>query len=169
MGNYDTNNFETAERQSVSNRPDTSDYVPGRTDRDMSDVIHYLGELFSKLSSDAGNLINLQIELLKAELRESTTVLARNSVLIVAGAMVGAIAFAVITLAIIGFVAAVLPITEDIMAWAVAALIVGLVYSLIAGGLVLAGIKSLKSRNMKPERSIEEIKRDKEWVKEIKS
>lgn len=164
----DTSDRDIAGRQESELRPPLTDRVTVRDGRDMNDVIHYLSELFSKLSSDAGNLINLQIELLKAELRESTTLVARNSVLIVAGAVVGGIAFAVITLAIIGFIAAAFPM-EILMAWAVAALIVGVVYALIAGGLVFAGMKSLKSRNMAPTRSIDEIKRDKQWVKEIKN
>lgn len=158
MGNLDDNDYELARQQGI-----------GSDSREVRDVFGYLGELFSKLSTDAGNLINLQVELLKAELRESTAIMARNSVLILAGAVVGAITLAVITLAIIGFIATALPFESDIMAWAVSALIVGVVYALIAGGLVFAGIKNFKERNMAPTRSIEEIKRDKEWVKEIKS
>lgn len=167
MDSADYRDRDAEGRQSLSGRQNNSD---GMSDgRDMSDVFHYLGELFSKLSSDAGNLINLQIELLKAELRESATVVARNSILLMAGGVVGILAVAVITFAIIGFVASMLPITDNIMAWAVAALIVGVLYALVAGGLAFAGLKSFKNRNIAPERSIEEMKRDKEWVKEIKS
>ncbi len=163
MDVVDSKEYENALRK----REDGRDVVGG--DRDMGDVFSYLGELFSKLSSDAGNLITLQMELLKAEVRESATVMIKNSVLITLGAVVGMLSFAIITLALTGFIAAALHIQEDPMAWAVAALIVGVVYALIAGGLVFAGLKHLKGRKLAPERTIEEIKRDKEWVKEIKS
>lgn len=151
---------------------DRNDYVsattPARNDQGMGDTFSRLSELIKTLSNDVGNLMTLQIGLLKAETREGAKTLARDSALLIAGSILAYIAFCVITLALIGFIAAALPM-DLLMAVAVSALIVGVLYALIAGGLAWAGINHLKKRGVAPERSIEEIRRDKEWVKDIRT
>jgi hypothetical protein len=133
----------------------------------MSDSFSRLSDLIKTLSQDLGNLVTLQIELLKAETKDSAKTLARDSALLIAGAVLAYIAFCVITLAIIGFIAAALPM-DLLMAVAVSSVIVGVAYALLAGGLAWAGINHLKKRGVAPERTIEEIRRDKEWVKDIR-
>ncbi len=156
---------------STVNSTDDHGYVQGtppvRTERDMSDSLSRLSDMIKTLSTDIGNLLTLQIGLLKAETRDAAKTLARDSALLITGAVLAFIAFCVITLAIVGFVANALDM-EPIMAVAVAALIVGVVYAIIAALLAWMGINHLKKRGLAPERSIEEAKRDKEFVKEIR-
>jgi hypothetical protein len=114
-----------------------------------------------------GNLVTLRIDLLKVELRDSTKTFARDSAMMVAGAVIGLFAFGALTAALVAFMATVLPLTAG-KAVAASALIVGVAYAIIAGLLVFLGIRHLKKRGVKPERSIEEIRRDKEWMKEIR-
>ena len=134
---------------------------------DQLDTFAFLSERISKLSADVGNLVSLRIDLLKAELQDGAATLARDSALIVAGAVFGLFAFGVLTFAIIGFIASALTMGA-VMNWAVSAIIVFVAYSIIAGGLIFAGIQHLKKRGVAPEKSIAEVKRDKEWVREIR-
>ncbi len=132
-----------------------------------SDTFGFLSDRISKLSTDLGNLVSLRVDLLKAEARDGAKTLARDSALVIAGGIFGIAAFAVLTLAIIAFVAGALTM-GTFMNWAVASLIVFAAYSVIAGVLVMLGIKHLQKKGIKPERSIEEVRRDKEWVREMK-
>lgn len=142
--------------------------IPDRDGHNISDVISYVGDLFGRLGSDISNLISLRADLLKAELRDGAKTLAIDSALLIAGAFLGIFAFSAITLAIIGFIANALPL-EGFMAFAVSAIIVGVAYAIIAGILVFAGIRHLQKRGVAPQRSIAEVKRDKEWVRDIKN
>lgn len=141
--------------------------TPPRHDQGMGDTFSRISDLIKTLSNDMGNLVTLQINLLKAETREAAKTLARDSALLIAGGVLAYIAFCVITLAIIGFIAAALPM-ELLMSVAVAAVIVGVVYAIIAGIMAWMGLNHLKKRGVAPERSIDEVRRDKEWVKEMK-
>jgi len=132
-----------------------------------SDTFGFLSDRISKLSTDLGNLVSLRVDLLKAEARDGAKTLARDSALVIAGGIFGMAAFAALTLSIIAFVASALNM-ETFMSWAVGALIVFAAYAVIAGVLVMLGIKHLQKQGIKPERSIAEVRRDKEWVREMK-
>jgi hypothetical protein len=139
-----------------------------KDDRNIGDVFSYLGELFGKLTSDFGELFSLHVDLLKAEAKESAKVLARDSAMLIVAAVLGWFAFTAVTLALIAVIAAYLPMESQLLAFAAGAAIVGVVYLVIAGGLAFAGIKHLQERSLAPDRTIHEIKRDKEAVKEIR-
>lgn len=149
------------------NRIERANQRAAENGQDMKDVFQYLGDLFSRLGNDLSTLMNLRMDLLKAELQEAGKVLAIDSILVIAGGFLGFFAFSTITLALVGFLAHVLP-QEGFLAFGLSALIVGAVYALIAGGLIFAGIRHLQRRGITPERSIEEIERDKQLVKELR-
>jgi uncharacterized membrane protein YqjE len=135
--------------------------------RDNGDVFGYLGRLIGDLTKDVGNLVTLHLDLLKVELKDSSKTLARDSVLAIAGAVMAMFAFGALTAALIAFISAMLPM-DDAKAVAAGALIVGVLYAVIAGILVFMGINHLKKRPLAPERTMEEVQKDKQWVKEIK-
>jgi hypothetical protein len=64
-----------------------------------------IGELFGKLTTDVGQLMTLRIDLLKAELRDGAKTLARDSALMIAGAVMAWFAFMAATLALCALVA----------------------------------------------------------------
>ena len=136
--------------------------------RSLGDVFAYLGELIGRLGQDTGNLLTLRIDLLKAELREGAKGLAIDSTLAVVGAVIGLFAVITATFAIVGFIAAALPM-QGYLAFAVSCTIVTAVYGLIAAGLIIAGIKHLKERGFIPERSINEVQKDKDLLSELKN
>lgn len=148
--------------------PPTPERIHLKEDRSISDVFSYLGDLFSRLTSDLGELFSLHMDLLKAEVRDTAKTLARDSAMIIAAAVLGWFAFAGITLALIAFVSHLLPIEAVHLSLGTGAAIVGVLYAVIAGALAMAGIKHLQKASLAPDRTIHEIKRDKEAVKELK-
>jgi len=138
-----------------------------RDDRNMHDVISYLGDLFSRLTNDLSQLFSLHMDLLKAEMLDSARTLARDSAMLVVAMVLGWFAFAGITLALASVIAGALPIANPLMAFAAGAAIVGVAYAIIAAILAMAGIKNLREKSLTPDRTIHEVKRDKDAVKEI--
>ena len=119
-----------------------------------------LTALFGDLANGYSSLFRDEVELAKQEMREKIVVLRTGSVLMVAGAWIGSFAF----LTLIGALVTAL------------AQAVGLVYSmLIVGGallllalvLVLSGIGRIRKTSLKPEQTIETLREDKEWLKEL--
>lgn len=147
--------------------PPTPERIHIKEDRSISDVFSYLGELFGRLTSDLGELFSLHMDLLKAEVRDTAKTVARDSAMLIAAAVIGWFALGGITLALIAFISHLLPIEAVHLSLATGAAIVGVLYAIIAGGLAMAGIKHLQKANLAPDRTIQEIKRDKEAVKEL--
>lgn len=119
-----------------------------------------LGDLFSDLARDTGTLVRQEVALAKAELTQKATEAGKDVGFLVAG---GAIAYA-------GFLAIVAAIALGLARlglplWA-AALLVGLVVAGVGGFLVQRGLSSLRQLTPVPERTVETLKEDVEWVKE---
>lgn len=118
-----------------------------------------LGELFSELSSETSLLVRQEMALAKAEMTDKAREAGRQTALIVAGAtLANAAVLALVAAAIIGLSLYVTP-------W-LAALIVSLVVFIIAGLLIYSGVQSLKEMNPVPERTIQSIEEDVEWISE---
>lgn len=138
----------------------------GAWGRDLNETVHYIGSLVSRLGNNISEMLGLRAELLKEELKESGRTLARDSALLVSGAVLGLFAVGVLSLALVSLVAWLLPFTL-LASLALGALIVGVAYAAIAGVLAWYGLDHLKKRGVAPERSIEEMEKDKQWVSEI--
>ena len=125
-----------------------------------------IGSLVGKIGEDVSDLLTLRIDLLKVELRDGAKTIAKNSVYVVAGAIIALFAFLVFTLAIITGLALLLPFSPT-ASIAAAAGIVFVLYAGIAVWLINFGIRHFKKHSIKPERSIQEVWKDKEWMKDL--
>ncbi|MDP9314532.1 MAG: phage holin family protein [Chloroflexota bacterium] len=117
-----------------------------------------LAELFSELSSETSTLVRQEIQLAKVELTQKAKSISKDIAYIAAGGAVAYAGLIVLTFALVYLLA------EIIWPW-LAALIVGLVVVGVGYGLVQSGLSKLKQANLKPERTIETLKEDKEWAK----
>ena len=120
-----------------------------------------LGELFADLSRETSTLVRQEVELAKTELSQKATQVGKDIASIAMGAAVAYAGF----LALI-FAAIVLLDEVDLLPAWLAALLVGL---LVAGAgyfLIQRGLDDLKRTSLTPERTIETLKEDKEWVKD---
>jgi hypothetical protein len=116
-----------------------------------------LGELFSTLSNQAGQLIRQEMELAQAEMTRKATRAGKNATLIAVGAVLGQAALLAIVAALI------LALAEVMSPW-LAALVVGVVLAIAAGLLVKFGLDKLKEIDPAPRRTIETMRENKEWL-----
>jgi F0F1-type ATP synthase assembly protein I len=121
-----------------------------------------LGQLFSDVSSDVTRLFRQEVELAKLEARDEVKRLATGA------AMVGAAGFAgLLTLIMVSFAAAWL--LDRAMNTALAFLLVGVVWAVIAGALAMVGRKQMKSVATPLPNTTQTIKEDVQWARTLKN
>ena len=118
-----------------------------------------LGDLIGQVSSDASLLLKQEIALAKAELNEKAARLRTQATFIAAGAV------ALYTGALALVAGLILLIAEVAPAW-VAALLVGTAIATVGAVLLLRGKNNLEKLDLKPERTVSNLRQDVEAVKE---
>jgi hypothetical protein len=117
-----------------------------------------IGALFGELTAEARLLVRQEVELAKAEIKESTQHATGVGAGFGAAALVGYLALAILA------VAAALGLAE-LMPAGFAFLIVGLVLALGAGIAFMVGKKNLKALSPVPHKTIETLKEDLSWLR----
>ena len=122
-----------------------------------------LPELLKQLSEETQTLVKLEIALAKAEMTEKGKKAGKGAGFLGAAALLGLGAFGAFTALLIALIATVVD-----HVW-LAALIVTLVYAIIAAVLAKRGQKELKQTGgPAPEQTIETLKEDAQWAKTLK-
>ena len=116
-----------------------------------------IGDLFSHLSQQMSTLVQQEVQLAKVEMSQKTQKAAKDVTILAVGAVTAYVG----VLALVAML--ILALAEVMAAW-LAALLVGLVFVGIGAALVVSGINKLKALNPKPERTIETMKENKEWL-----
>jgi uncharacterized membrane protein YqjE len=127
-----------------------------------------LTTLFSRLTDDLTELFDAKLQLLKTELKEEMTSYVGGASLIVGGALVGAIGFALLN-AGIAFLVSTLFNSVDLSQagrYGLGFIITALLYLVIGTIIILVAKKRLAKQRIIPERSALELKRDKQWLQE---
>jgi len=124
-----------------------------------------LSDLVRRLTADLGTMIGLKIDLLKAELKESISGYLKDSVWLAAAAVMGLFAFVFLNLTLMFGIAALLPFSTPVNLL-LGALAITLLYAIGAGVILMMVKKHFANRTIVPERSVEEMKRDKQWLSE---
>lgn len=119
-----------------------------------------LGELFKELAQESSTLIRQEMALAKTEMRENLRRFARDAGMLAIGGGILLVAMLVFT----AFLVAALGDMLGNEYW-LGALIVGVVYALIGGVLVMRGRSGLQSDDLKPEQTIESLQADKRWAR----
>jgi VIT1/CCC1 family predicted Fe2+/Mn2+ transporter len=118
-----------------------------------------LGELFTELGDEMRTLIRQEVALATTEIRDKISHLGRDATMM---AVAGAVAFvgfeALIAAAIIGL-AQVIPL------W-LSALIVGVVLGIVGYILLRSSLNDIKKRGIVPEKTVQSLKEDREWVQD---
>jgi hypothetical protein len=118
-----------------------------------------IGVLFAELADDLRRLFRLEIALLQRELGEKAGRVARGAAALAIG---GFLAFSG-WLALLA--AVVLALSIVLRPW-LAALIVGVVVSLVGGVLLLLGKRWLDAQQLVPRRTLNAVREDGAWIKE---
>ena len=128
-----------------------------------------LPSLFGRLGNDLSTMVDLRLNLLKVEIKEEVDAYLRGGVTIVVGGLITAIGFALANIALGFFVSTLFARSQfsQPARYALGFIIVGLVY-LIAGGVIVVVTKNrLAAQGLVPKRSVEEFEHDKQLVKSV--
>jgi uncharacterized membrane protein YqjE len=128
----------------------------------LSEPDKSLGELVGELTKDFGDLVGTHIALAKVEMKDEAKRASKGAGMMVGAAIGGLLALIVLSLAAAWGLDALMP-------RAVAFLLVGLLWAVVAGVLALLGKKEFQELNPKPEQTVEELKEDRKWLNEQKS
>ena len=129
--------------------------------------IEGLPALFGRLGDNVMELLDAKFSLLKQEVKEDAAVYTRGVAMIAIGAVIASIGFALVNTAIAFFIS-ILFNSFDISQparYALGFLLTGVVYLVIGGILIKVMKDRLAARNPVPNRSVEEIRKDKQWLK----
>jgi hypothetical protein len=117
-----------------------------------------IGELFSDLTRSLQTLIRKEVELAKVEMKEQTSRAGKGAAMLAIGGVGGFVALLLLSFAAAwGLAEAIAP------GWAF--LVVGVLYLLIAGPLLLVGKKKLATVKPVPSQTVETLKEDAEVAK----
>jgi uncharacterized membrane protein YqjE len=133
--------------------------------------IENLPALFGRLGDDVMRLVDTKLSLIKVELKEDASFYARNGAYTAVGAGVALIGFALVNVAVAFFISnffandAVAPQRFGPTSYGLGFLITGVLYIVIGGIVVLVMKKRLADYNPVPTTTLDEIRKDKQWLK----
>jgi uncharacterized membrane protein YqjE len=126
-----------------------------------------LPSLIGRLGEDIVTLLDTKLGLLKIEIKEDVTAYVRGLVSIGVGGIIAATGFLLLNVAIAFLVSALFDKTlpSEPVQYALGFMITGVI-SLAIGAVVIIRAKDrLAKQDLAPERSIEELEKDKQWLK----
>jgi uncharacterized membrane protein YqjE len=126
--------------------------------------------LVGRLGEDIVTLVDSKLGLLKVEIKEDATAYVRGSIGLVTGGVVLAVGFALVNVAVALLVSMLLQRTElaQPARYVVGFLIPGALYLVVGFVLTKRATGRLSSIDPAPERSIEELGQDKQWLGQSK-
>jgi uncharacterized membrane protein YqjE len=140
--------------------------APARAGEYTQADIETLPGLFGRLGDDVMRLLDAKLGLLKVELKEEAASYGSATAMLAVGGVVAAVGFALLNVAIAFFVTRLffMSFTPPI-SYALGFLVTGGLYLIGGGALVLVMKNRLTSLSAAPERSLEEFRKDKQWLK----
>ena len=133
----------------------------------MRNETENLPALLSRLGDDVMQLFNSQLKLFKVEIKEEANAYARGAIMIGLGAAIAVIGFALLNVAIAFGVSTLFAQTNlsQPASYALGFVITGVFY-LLLGAIIVMAIKSrLAKQALVPNRTVEELRKDKQWLK----
>ncbi len=133
----------------------------------MRNDMESLPTLFSRLGDDVMQLFNSQLTLFKVEIKEEANAYLRGAIMIGLGAVVALIGFALLNVAVAFGVSTLFAQANFSQAasYALGFVITGIFY-LLVGTIVVTAIKSrLAKQDLVPNRTVEELRKDQQWLK----
>ena len=126
-----------------------------------------LPALVGRLGDDVMQLFDTKISLLKVEIKEEVSSVARAGAFIAAGGVIAAVGFALLNVAIAFGISTLFAGTElsQPAQYAIGFLTTGLLYVIVGGIIVMAMKSRLAKQHLVPDRTVEELRKDKQWLK----
>ncbi len=140
--------------------------APARAGEYTQADIETLPGLFGRLGDDVMRLLDAKLGLLKVELKEEAASYGSATALLAVGGVIAAVGFALLNVAVAFFVTRLffMSFTPPI-SYALGFLVTGGLYLIVGGAISLVMKNRLTSLSASPERSLEEFRKDKQWLK----
>jgi len=126
-----------------------------------------LPTLFSRLGDDVMQLFNSQLALFKVEIKEEASAYARGIATIMVGAVIAVVGFALLNVAI-AFAVSTLFAQANFSqpaSYALGFVVTGAFYVLLGAIVVLLMKSRLTKQALVPQRTVAELRKDKQWLK----
>jgi uncharacterized membrane protein YqjE len=127
--------------------------------------IESLPALFGRLGDDVVKLLDAKFSLLKEEVKDDANSYIRSGIMIGVGGVIAAVGFALLNVAIAFLVSKLFSFADPRLNYALGFLVTGVVYLIIGGILIVVMKNRLAARNPVPERTVDELGKDKQWLK----
>ena len=126
-----------------------------------------LPTLFSRLGDDVMQLFDTKMSLLKVELKEEANAYARGGAMLAAGGIIAAIGFALLNVALAFGISTLFSQTDlsQPARYAIGFVTAGVLYLIVGTILISVMKKRLANQNVVPDRTVEELRKDKQWLK----
>lgn len=140
----------------------TSSAITPKTDNNES-----LPALVGRLGDDVMQLFDTKMSLLKVEIKEEVSQFTRSAALIAAGGVIAAIGFALLNVAVAFGISTLFAATDlsQPAQYAIGFLTTGLLYVIVGAIIVTAMKNRLAKQHLVPDRTVEELRKDKQWLK----
>ena len=127
--------------------------------------IEGLPALVGRLGDDVMRLLDTKISLVKVELKEEAAEYGKGAAGMGVGTVLAVVGLALVNVALAFLVSTLFSFDRQPLNYALGFLITGLLY-LVVGGVIVVMMKNrLAKVNPAPERTIEELRKDKQWLK----
>jgi uncharacterized membrane protein YqjE len=150
-----------ATRQSLTRADERPDELATRNDTES------LPGLFSRLGDDVMELFNSQLALFKVEIKEEANAYARGITMIAIGAVIATVGFALLNVAI-AFAVSTLFAQANFSqpaSYALGFVATGGFYVLVGALVVMLMKNRLSKQDLVPQRTVAELRKDKQWLK----
>jgi len=128
--------------------------TPKQADRSM-------GELFGQLTADLGDLMRKEVQLARLETKEEVGKAGKAAAMLGAGGAAAYLALILLSFALVWLL-------DEVMHIALAFLIVGVVWAIVAAVLVAQGRNRMRQVSV-PEQTVQTVKEDVEWARAQRS
>jgi uncharacterized membrane protein YqjE len=121
-----------------------------------------LASHLQELKNEFTEFVNTRVQMLKAELKSKLDAVKTAAPMMIVALVLGVVGFIVLTGALVAAIA--MAFEGTLGGWALAMLIVGLAYCLIAGGAATFAVKTLTSDGLAPKRTMRVLQQDQAWL-----
>jgi len=136
------------------------------TAREPRNDLEHIPGLLSRLGDDVTELLDTKLSLLKVEVKEDVQAYVRGAVTIAIGGIIAALGFGLLNVAVaFGVYLLFEGILGPTARYAAGFAITGAVYLLVGGIMVQAMKGRLAKQDIVPNRSLDELRKDKQWLK----
>jgi len=118
------------------------------------------GELIGELAGQLVGLARDEVALARRELEQKLKTVQSAAAVVAIGAITALIAALSVCAAVI------IALAEYVGPWQ-SALVVGLILGMAAGATILIGVSRFKRTSLRPEKTIETLEENKEWLKDL--